>query len=265
MPIPTVPIALAAGLLYAGAAAAGLRRPSYAPARAAAAAAIVLHAAALTLEIFHEGRLTVGVTEALSLFSWQAAALLWMLALAQPLQALGVAIYPLAALAALAAALWPTSVTAIALTDWKIQLHVVLSLVSAGFLTLAAAQAVTLALQDRLLHQRVQGRVVQALPPLQTMEHLLFLLISLGFFILSLALLSGLLFVDDLMAQHLAHKTVLSVIAWALFGGLLLGRWRAGWRGRTAVRWALTGYLLLLLAYFGSKLVLEEILGRHWS
>ena len=96
--------------------------------------------------------LTAGVTEALSMFAWQAAALLWLLALSQPLQILGVAIYPLAGLAGLAAALWPTSVMGIPLTDWKIQLHVVLSLFSAGFLTVAAAQAVTLAVQDRLLH-----------------------------------------------------------------------------------------------------------------
>lgn len=241
------------------------RKPSYAAVKALAAAAVALHAAGLFGEIFQAGQLTVGVTEALSLFAWQAAALLWVVSLAQPLQILGVAIYPIAAAAGLAGALWPTSVMGIPLTDWKIQLHVVLSLFAAGFMTLAAAQALTLAAQDRLLHQRAEGRLVQALPPLQTMEHLLFQLISLGFFILSLALLSGLLFVDNLMAQHLAHKTVLSVIAWALFAGLLWGRWVAGWRGRTAIRWTLAGYVLLLLAYFGSKVVLEQILSRHWT
>ena len=258
-------LSAACALAYLLAAVLVLRSPSYAAARAVAVTAVVLHALGLFGEIFHGGQLTVGVTEALSLFAWQAAVLLWAISLVQPLQVLGVAIYPLAALAALAAALWPTSVSGIPLTDWKIQLHVVLSLFSAGFLTLAAAQAVTLATQDRLLHQRSQGRIVRALPPLQTMEQLLFVLIALGFFILSLALLSGLLFVDNLMAQHLAHKTVLSVIAWGLFGGLLWGRWRRGWRGRTAIRWTLSGYVLLLLAYFGSKLVLEQILNRHWT
>lgn len=228
-------------------------------------AALLLHATALVAEVFKGGQLTLGVTEALSMFSWQAAVLLWALCFIQPVQILGVAIYPLAAGAALAAAIWTTSVTGIPLTDWKIQLHVVLSLFSAGFLTLAAAQAVTLAMQDRLLHQAAPNRIVQALPPLQSMEHLLFSLISLGFFILSLALLSGLLFVDNLMAQHLAHKTVLSLTAWAIFGALLWGRWRRGWRGRTAIRWTLSGYAVLILAYFGSKLVLEQILSRHWT
>jgi ABC-type uncharacterized transport system permease subunit len=226
-------------------------------------AALLLHGAGLLGAVIHDGNLTLGVTEALSVFAWQAAALLWILGFLQPVQMLGVAIYPLAAAAALAAALIPTPVAAIPLSDWKIQLHVVLSLFSAGFLTLAAAQAVTLAVQDRLLH--APGPLVHSLPALTTMEHLLFVMIGLGFSMLSLSLLSGLLFVDDLMAQHLAHKTVLSVAAWAVFGALLWGRWRRGWRGRTAIRWSLAGYGVLVLAYFGSKLVLEQILSRHWT
>ena len=230
-----------------------------------ALAALALHAAALLGAVVHDGNLSLGVTEALSVFAWQAALLLWVFCLVQPVHALSVAIYPLAAIAAIGAALWPTPMAAIPLSDWKIQLHVVLSLFSAGFLTLAAAQAVTLAVQDRLLHDKAPGRLVDTLPPLQTMERLLFLMIGLGFFMLSLSLLSGLLFVDNLMAQHLAHKTVLSLAAWGVFGGLLWGRWRRGWRGRTAIRWALTGYAVLILAYFGSKLVLEQILSRHWS
>lgn len=148
---------------------------------------------------------------------------------------------------------------------FALQLHIVLSVLGAGLLTLAAAQAITLALQDALLHGGSAHRLVRALPPLQTMERILFVLIGLGFFMLSLSLLSGLLFVEDLLAQHLAQKTVLSIAAWGVFGGLLWGRWRWGWRGRTAVRWALTGYVVLVLAYFGSKLVLEQILTRHWT
>lgn len=260
-----VAFALGATLLYAVAVRLAWRAPPTPLPAWLVPAALVLHAAALLGAIVHGGNLTLGVTEALSMFAWQAALLLWALCFVQPVQILGLAIFPLAAIASLAAAVWPTSITAIPLTDWKIQLHVVLSLFSAGFLTLAAAQAVTLAAQDGLLHRHRPNRVVQALPPLQTMEHLLFTLILLGFFILSLSLLSGLLFVDDLMAQHLAHKTVLSITAWAMFGVLLWGRWRRGWRGRKAIRWTLASYGLLILAYFGSKLVLEQILSRHWT
>ena len=138
------------------------------------------------------------------------------------------------------------------MTDWTIQLHVGLSLLAAGCLTLAAAQAVTVALQDRLLRDSTRGRLLQALPPLQTMEQVLFVLIAVGFFLLSLSLLSGLMFVGDLMAPRLAQITMLSVTAWAIFGALLWGRWRRGWRGRTAIRWTLSGYAVLIVVLAAS-------------
>lgn len=258
--------AIAATAAYLLAAILQWRRPGAVRAIAVSAAAgLACHALVLLDGTVRDGQLALGITEALSLFAGQAALLLWLLGMTLPVRVLGLAIYPLAAGAAIGAALWPTSLHAIPLADWKIQLHVLLSLLAAGLLTLAAAQALTLAVQDRLLHRHSPHPFGLALPPLLTMEQLLFLLIGLGFFLLSLALLSGLLFVDDLMAQHLAHKTLLSVVAWVLFGSLLWGRWRRGWRGRTAVRWTLAGYTVLVLAYFGSKLVLEQILSRHWT
>ncbi len=90
-------------------------------------------------------------------------------------------------------------------------------------------------------------------------------LVLVGFALLSIVLISGFLFIDDLLAQHLAHKTVLSMTAWAIYGVLLLGRWRFGWRGRTAVRLTLVATGILLVAYFGSKLVLEHILNVNWQ
>jgi len=90
----------------------------------------------------------------------------------------------------------------------------------------------------------------------------MFRLIGAGFVLLTLTLLSGVLFVDNLFAQHLVHKTVLSIAAWIVFGVLLFGRWRWGWRGRRAVRLTLAGTLVLLLAFFGSKFVLELVLKR---
>ncbi len=94
------------------------------------------------------------------------------------------------------------------------------------------------------------------------METLLFQMISLGFFLLSLAIVSGMMFVEDMFAQQVAHKTVLSILAWFFFGILLWGRYQFGWRGRVAIRWTLGGFFTLLLAFFGSKLVLELILKR---
>ncbi len=131
-------------------------------------------------------------------------------------------------------------------------------------LTLAAVQAIALAVQDRLLHRHSMATLLR-LPPLQLMERLLFQMVAIGFFLLSLTLLTGFWFIDNWLAQHLAHKTVLSIVAWLFFGVLLWGRWRYGWRGRIAIRWALAGYGVLILAYFGTKLVLEQVLQKHWG
>lgn len=226
--------------------------------------ALLLHFAALAFGLVHQGSLRIGVTEAASLFAWQSAVLLWLFALREPIAVNGTAIYPLAALFAIWAALAPSPVSQVRVEQWQVSLHVLLSLLSAGLLTLAAVQSVALAIQDRLLHRHRVPTASSRLPPLQTMERVLFQLIAVGFVLLSLTLLSGLWFVHDWLAQHLAHKTILSVAAWALFGVLLWGRWRHGWRGRTAIRWALSGYATLVLAYFGSKLILEQIFGKHW-
>src|SRR5690606_10033336 len=122
--------------------------------------------------------------------------------------------------------------------------------------------AVMLWLQERALRRHQFRAWLRALPPLTELETLLFRTVAAGFILLSATLLTGVLFVENLFAQHLVHKTVLSVLSWLVFGGLLLGRWRGGWRGRVAVRWVLVAMALLVLAFFGSKAVLELILRR---
>ena len=111
----------------------------------------------------------------------------------------------------------------------------------------------------------VLSTLAYALLTVEALESAAFQALAAGFAVLTLALFSGFVFVDNLFAQHLVHKTVLSCLAWVVFAVLLFGRWRFGWRGRTAANWALSGFALLGLAYFGSKIVLESILGRHWG
>jgi len=229
-----------------------------------AAGAIALHTLTLLLQIIGEGGLRIGIFEALSLFAWQAALLLWSCSWRESIEVQGVVIYPIAGLFTVLGAWAPNAAPPVEISDPRIAAHVLLSLLSAGLLTLAAVHAVTLAIQDRLLHRHAITPINSRFPPLQAMERFLFQLIAVGFVMLSLTLLSGLWFVQDWMAQHLAHKTILSVSAWLIFGVLLFGRWRYGWRGRTAIRWTLWGYLFLILAYFGSKFVLELLLGTHW-
>lgn len=259
---------LLAALAYAGAAAAVWRHLSsgeaYWHVTALAALGLIAQIGSLIHLSLHSGMMVIGLGTAMSLFAWQAALLLWLFSLRESVGALGLVIYPLAGLCAITALLVPDAHSATESLAWPLQLHILLSMLAYGLLTLGAVQAIVLAMQHRQLRRRPPAGLFIRLPALQTMEMLLFRLIGSGFFLLSLAIATGALFIDDLFAQHLVHKTVLSLCAWLFFAVLLFGRWRYGWRGRVAVRGALTGYGLLVLAYFGSKLVLELILGEHW-
>ena len=138
--------------------------------------------------------------------------------------------------------------------------HIVTSILSYALFAVAACQSILLIYQNRHLKQHQASRLVARLPPLQTMESLLFEVLAAGQLFLSIALLTGFLYLDDLWAQHVVHKTILSLVAWVIFSILLLGHYRLGWRGRTAIRWTLWGFANLALAFFGTKLVLEFVL-----
>ena len=138
-------------------------------------------------------------------------------------------------------------------------IHIATSMLAYGLLSIAAVVSILLAFQQHALkHHHLRG-IIQVLPPLVRMERLLFELISWGMVFLTGAIISGFIFLDNLFAQHLAHKTVLSIAAWIIFGILLWGHHYRGWRGQRAVRWTLTGSVSLLLAYLGSKLALTLI------
>jgi ABC-type uncharacterized transport system permease subunit len=149
--------------------------------------------------------------------------------------------------------------------SFEITIHIISSISAFGVLSVAGVYAVFIALIDHFLRKHRLTKLIRTLPALETLESLLFQLITAGFIILTISLGTGLLFVNDLFAQHLAHKTILSIIAWLVFGTLMWGRRFRGWRGRVAVRMTLAGVLILLLSYFGSKLVLEVILERSWQ
>ena len=149
-------------------------------------------------------------------------------------------------------------------TSAHITAHIFTSVIAFGVLSIAGVYAVFVEVIDRLLRSHSLNRLVQTLPALDKLEALLFHLIKAGFAVLTISLLTGLVFVNDLFGQHLAHKTILSIFAWLIFALLLWGRWKRGWRGRVAVRMTLAGIALLLLSYFGSKLILEVFLERSW-
>lgn len=141
--------------------------------------------------------------------------------------------------------------------------HIILSLSAYAVLLMATIQAVLLWFQDRELKKKQKKRIwVNLLPPFQVMESLLFDLIITGFGLLTAALIFGFFTIDNFFAQHLAHKTAFSIISWFLYGALLIGHYKFGWRGRKAIRFTITGFVLLAIGFIGSKFVLEMILGR---
>ncbi len=142
-----------------------------------------------------------------------------------------------------------------------LEAHIILSFAAYCVLLMAALQALFLRLQIReLKHRTVHRFWVNKLPSLQSMESLLLDMILVGFILLSIALGLGFIYVEDLLAQHIAHKTVFSILSWLLLGGLLLGSWRAGWRGKRAANLTIYAFMLLAIGFVGSKFVLELVL-----
>lgn len=225
---------------------------------------LIFHAAVLYQNILPGQGLHMGFYNALSLMSWVILLLVVVIAVLRPAENLAVVFLPAAAVAILLELSFNVEhrVVFTGSSAIGLRLHILLSLAAYALLAIAAVQSLVLALQEYQLRHKHPVQAMRILPPMQTMEELLVQLLAVGFFLLSLSLATGLVFVHDVMQQHLAHKTVLSILAWLLFGIVLLGRWLRGWRGRTLIRWTLGGFVLLMLAYFGSKLVLELILER---
>ena len=224
--------------------------------------AVILHALVLYPELMSGQGINLGFFNAASLTALLTVTLLLLTAIRQPVESIGIPLLPITATTLGLAAAYPSQ-HAITAGSWQLDAHILFSVLAYSLFVLAAFQAILLATQERHLRNRQPGGFIRALPPLQVMEKLLFQMIGAGFILLTVALLTGFFFLEDIFAQHLVHKTILSIAGWIIFGILLWGRWRFGWRGRTAIRWTLSGFALLALAYFGSKLVLELILAGN--
>jgi ABC-type uncharacterized transport system permease subunit len=171
---------------------------------------------------------------------------------------------PLAAVCTLLPALFPGQHLLANAASPMFRVHFLIAMVAYSLFTLAALHAIIMAVAERRLHRGELTRPLASLPPLLTMEALLFRLILIAFVLLTLTLASGIAFSETLFgkAMEFNHKTLFSIISWLIFAALLVGRFAYGWRGRTALRWTLAGFAALLLAYVGSRFVLEIVLDR---
>jgi len=227
-------------------------------------AAIVAHSDALVHMMRINGPFSIGLFEAISLLAWTLAVLACLICIERQNRVLGAILLASAALGAAATGTGQPSTETTA-PGWELTAHILLSMGAAALLFAAAVTALLLVFLDRRLRTRRIADLPSVLPPLDALEKVMFRLIGAGFALLTLALFTGFVFVTNLFTQHLIHKTVLSLIAWTIFGVLLIGRIRFGWRGRSALGWTLSGFGVLALAYFGAKFVLENVLGRHWG
>ena len=226
---------------------------------AIALAAMLLHAVVLNHLIYQPSGLNLEFFVAFSLISWLISVQILLSCIFRPIESLGIAVFPMSSLAILLA-LVDFSEPLIISGNNALQGHIMISVIAYSLIMLGAIQAGLLAYQDHAIRSHRPGGMARFLPPLHDMETLLFQFLSFGFVGLSASLVSGFIFLEDIFAQHLVHKTVLSIVAWFILGTLLVGRFQFGWRGKTAIRWSISAFALLMLAYFGSKLVLELIL-----
>lgn len=228
------------------------------------------HGALLAVLVFGGGEFRFGFALALSATLWLTVLILWLEGFFVPLRGLQPLVLPAAAVALLLPLLFPGVAVQAAERGVALRLHLLVAILAYSLLTIAALHAVLMAALDRQLHAGAAGagpgvsRLFRQAPSLLAMERLLFRLIGAGFVLLTATVLTGVLFSEYLFGRALRfeHKTVFALAAWLVFGGLLAGRVVFGWRGRVALRWTLAGFTMLLLAYVGSRFVVEVILSR---
>ncbi|MFP3874078.1 MAG: inner membrane protein YpjD [Thiohalophilus sp.] len=224
--------------------------------------AVVLHGIMLWQLLWTDAGLDVGFYTIFTLVGWLVALLLLLSAFTRPVESLGIVVLPFTALTVLLRLLSDEHQYLTRDLSAGLEFHILISILAYSLLSIAVVQAILLYFQEAHLHNKQPGGILRALPPLETMETMLFQMIGLGFIVLSVSLISGGFYLEDLFAQHLVHKTVLSIIAWILFAILLGGRIQFGWRGRVAIRWTIAAFIALMLAYFGSKFVIELVLNQ---
>ncbi len=232
--------------------------------RATIAAALVIHAAGLYVALFSEAGMRFSFSFALSLMMWLAVLIYWLESFSTRMEGMQPMVLPLAALCTALPIVFPNVHVVAHAGATGFKLHFLAAMAAYSLLTLAALHAIFMGFIENTLHRRLLKRALTSLPPLLTMESVLFRMLLLGFVLLTLTVGSGVFFSEEIFGKPLTvdHKTIFAFASWGIFATLLVGRHVWGWRGKRALRWTLAGFSLLILAYVGSRFVAEVILGR---
>ncbi len=240
------------------------RIPNTGPAPYIAAVGSLFHLGWLAATIRAEAGYALDIADSLSMFGLVVGIIGVLLAFRSSFRAPAAILIATAALLALGTGSVST-VREVHDPGWPLAAHITLSAIAFGLLATAAVLATVLAVQESNLRSRRPAEWLRALPPMESMERALFAVLWMGFVALSITLLIGAVFIENLFEQRLVHKVTLALVAWGIFGVLLVGRQRFGWRGRKATRLVLAGFAVLAMSYFLTKFVLEVVLGRHWG
>jgi ABC-type uncharacterized transport system permease subunit len=234
------------------------------PAATLTALALILHAITIGRAVLQPDGLDLSFSHALSLVAWLTVLVAGFSGVLAKLPAVGNVILPVAALCALAPMGGGSAHRFPYAGDSLATLHIAVALVAYALFVVAALQALLLTGLEKRLHRGLGLPETDGSVPLLTLERFLFRLVGAGFVLLTLTLISGLMFSEQLFGRPVTftHKNLFAVLGWLTFGTLLFGRWRFGWRGRRALYWILAGTALLVLGYLGSKFVAEILLGR---
>jgi ABC-type uncharacterized transport system permease subunit len=233
--------------------------------KCAIALALLLHGAGLHAMLLSEGGLRFSFGLAASLTLWLAVLIYWLESFRSCMDSVQPMVLPLAAISAVLPVAFPQTHEVVYARDAAFRMHFLAAMLAYSLFTLSALHAVFMGCIERGLHRGTLGRHYQGrLPSILSMETLLFRLIGVAFLLLTLTLVSGLIFSEQIFGKAFVfdHKPLFAFASWMIFAGLLFGRYRYGWRGKIALRWTLTGFFLLVLAYIGSRFILEVLLGR---
>lgn len=223
---------------------------------------LLLHGGLVYESVLGRGVIALGFGNSLSTIAWLTAVIYWTTSHRAPLIRIQAWVTVFAAMAVLLPLIFPNA-HAIPNSDaLALRAHLVVSLLAYSLFAIAALHAVLMTTLEKKLHRG--AALSGGVPPLLTLEAVLFKTLMVGFVLLTLTVFSGVVFSEELFGKPLqfTHKIVFAMLSWGVFGGLLLGRHFRGWRGRMALYWTLTGFVLLLFAYVGTQFVLEVLLQR---
>lgn len=232
--------------------------------RAAIAFALIIQGAGLFEGLFATGTLRFSFSLAVSLMLWLAVLIYWLESFQSRMDGMQPMVLPIAAISSILPAIFPQTHEIGHANAFGFKVHFLTAMLAYSLFTLSALHALFMGFVEQRLHRRAINRHQASLPSILSMEALLFRMIGVAFVLLTAALVSGLFFSEQIVGKALVfdHKTLFAFASWMIFAALLFGRHQYGWRGRIALRWTLTGFLLLILAYIGSRFVSEVLLGR---